>query len=319
MTAPTTFGEPVLYLRKNTCGDVASEVACQGPANQLSAAANAVSVGDDVYVFVDGEFSSSYGMFSLSLNVKLDLGAVCDTTTTWRTCGSGLKCQAGHCAKTQCADGIDNDGDMWIDYPLDPGCTSPDDDSENTDTCRTSPTAATCPQCGNGRDDDGDGFIDYQPPGAMPPGDPGCTDRADPDEGDDCVPAAGQPSVPITDITTSGSADGTTMGTGVFQQMTSGCGSTSGSGPEKVYEYRLAAGKTSLTASTVNAATTFDTVVYIRRGTCTGQEVACNDDFTGLQSTATVMNPTAGVYFIFVDGYSTSAMGNFHLTVTTTP
>jgi parallel beta-helix repeat protein len=30
----------------------------------------------------------------------------------------------------QCSDGIDNDGDGKVDYPEDPGCTSPDDDDE---------------------------------------------------------------------------------------------------------------------------------------------------------------------------------------------
>jgi MYXO-CTERM domain-containing protein len=35
-----------------------------------------------------------------------------------------------HAALPQCEDGIDNDGDGLIDYPADPGCTSPTDDSE---------------------------------------------------------------------------------------------------------------------------------------------------------------------------------------------
>ena len=30
----------------------------------------------------------------------------------------------------QCQDGIDNDGDGYIDYPNDPGCSSPSDDNE---------------------------------------------------------------------------------------------------------------------------------------------------------------------------------------------
>jgi hypothetical protein len=33
-------------------------------------------------------------------------------------------------AVPQCEDGIDNDGDTLIDYPADPGCSSPMDDSE---------------------------------------------------------------------------------------------------------------------------------------------------------------------------------------------
>ena len=32
--------------------------------------------------------------------------------------------------KPQCSDGIDNDGDLLVDYPSDPGCTSSGDNYE---------------------------------------------------------------------------------------------------------------------------------------------------------------------------------------------
>src|SRR5262249_54536441 len=110
-----------------------------------------------------------------------------------------------------------------------------------------------------------------------------------------------------------------TSGTGVFRQMTAGCGSAVQSGPEKVYLYRLATARSLLVASVVDPMTTFDTVVYVRRDTCLGVEVACNDDYVGLQSRAEVPNPTPGNYFIFVDGYSPASFGQFRLTVTTVP
>ncbi len=47
-----------------------------------------------------------------------------------------------------CSDGVDNDGDGFIDYPADPGCRYP-----------TSPTES--PQCQDGIDNDGDGGIDF--------------------------------------------------------------------------------------------------------------------------------------------------------------
>jgi hypothetical protein len=59
----------------------------------------------------------------------------------------------------QCEDGIDNDGDGFIDYPADPACSSEDDDSESPQNFY---------QCNNGIDDDGDTLIDY-------PEDPSCT------------------------------------------------------------------------------------------------------------------------------------------------
>ncbi|MFZ2763879.1 MAG: peptidoglycan-binding domain-containing protein [Minisyncoccia bacterium] len=45
-------------------------------------------------------------------------------------------------APPQCDDGIDNDGDGFIDYPADPGCTSPDDNTESPNPT-VPPTTAT--------------------------------------------------------------------------------------------------------------------------------------------------------------------------------
>src|SRR5690606_15249002 len=53
------------------------------------------------------------------------------------------------------------------DYPVDPGCETPDDDDE-TDDC---PSGPNCPRCANGIDDDNDGAIDY-------PADINCTSAA---------------------------------------------------------------------------------------------------------------------------------------------
>ncbi|MCA9539345.1 MAG: hypothetical protein KC620_10690, partial [Myxococcales bacterium] len=57
-----------------------------------------------------------------------------------------------------CFDGLDNDGDGAIDYPLDPGCSSLDDDDE------IDPDVAAC---ADGLDNDDDGRVDF-------PEDPGC-------------------------------------------------------------------------------------------------------------------------------------------------
>src|SRR3989344_2538889 len=77
--------------------------------------------------------------------------------------GSDFMCRS---RLLQCSDGIDNDGDGFIDYPNDPGCSSADDDDE---------TNVPLPQCSDGIDNDGDGFIDY-------PNDPGCSSADDDDE-----------------------------------------------------------------------------------------------------------------------------------------
>jgi hypothetical protein len=64
-----------------------------------------------------------------------------------------------------CSDGIDNDGDGLIDFPADPGCSSPTDNDE-TDVA----------ECADGIDNDGNGKTDFS--GA----DPGCSSAADPIE-----------------------------------------------------------------------------------------------------------------------------------------
>ena len=68
----------------------------------------------------------------------------------------------------QCDDGIDNDNDGLIDFPVDPGCTDANDDDE----FNAPPPVA---QCDDGIDNDGDGLIDF-------PADPGCVDANDNDE-----------------------------------------------------------------------------------------------------------------------------------------
>lgn len=64
----------------------------------------------------------------------------------------------------ECEDGLDNDGDTFTDFPLDPGCTSGLEDDELGTT-----------ECDDGTDNDGDTFTDY-------PDDSGCDDASDDNE-----------------------------------------------------------------------------------------------------------------------------------------
>jgi hypothetical protein len=77
----------------------------------------------------------------------------------------------------QCSDGVDNDGDGKIDFPADPGCTSPTDDSE-ADTGAGNANnggGGGQPECNDGVDNDGDGKVDF-------PADPGCSSARDDSE-----------------------------------------------------------------------------------------------------------------------------------------
>lgn len=72
-------------------------------------------------------------------------------------------------ARKQCRDGLDNDGDGYIDYPSDPGCSSKNDDSELNSNV----------ECDDGLDNDGDSAVDYNDGGCSSPSDNDETDCGD--------------------------------------------------------------------------------------------------------------------------------------------
>jgi len=112
--------------------------------------------------------------------------------------------------------------------------------------------------------------------------------------------------------------------------LTGGCELTTGSSPERVYQW-IAPRSGVATIQTCSATqTTFDTVLYVRSATCTsGPDLACNDDTVGCGTTADGANPRHGskltptvvagqTYYLVVDGYN-GAQGSFALTVTPPP
>lgn len=74
-----------------------------------------------------------------------------------------------------CEDGVDNDGDTRIDFPSDPGCTSPKDDDEWDEKKKP------IPACRDTRDNDKDGLVDH-------PADCGCNGPHDTSEEGGAIP-----------------------------------------------------------------------------------------------------------------------------------
>src|SRR5438132_8671535 len=115
-----------------------------------------------------------------------------------------------------------------------------------------------------------------------------------------------------------GTFSGATSGTST---LAGSCGS-SGTSPERVFQWTPAASGTA-TIQTCGAGTTYDSVLYLRSPTCTSPEVTngCNDDAcpnaSGLfrASKVTPVVAAGQTYFIVVDGYSGSS-GSFTLSVT---
>ena len=96
---------------------------------------------------------------------------------------------------SQCANGIDDDGDAYVDYPNDPDCSSASDAEDvwnapppvpppgggggappppPPEGGGSPPPPPAVAACADGRDNDGDGFVDL--------GDPGCASASDTDE-----------------------------------------------------------------------------------------------------------------------------------------
>lgn len=253
----------------------------------------------DIYVVVDG-YSSGSGTFTLGVQGRIKNGESCEgalVTAGVLACGPTAACTgtAGMktCVPAQCSDGVDNNGDGTIDYPTDPGCDSPADDSETT-VC----PGASCPVCSDGVDNDTDGHTDY------------ATDLS-------CWAASGtNESFCNAGVETDRSmvvASAVTLGdtTGLHNdQPSQSCQSTS-TGNDVAFSLTLPVPVTTIQIDTIGS--TFDTVLSLRNTTC-ATEIACNDDGSSLQSLITQTSLAAGNYAIIVDGFSAHS-GPFQLNV----
>ncbi|MRG92212.1 hypothetical protein [Polyangium spumosum] len=99
-------------------------------------------------------------------------------------------------------------------------------------------------------------------------------------------------------------------------------GCTTSSGPEHVYVFD-APGPGFLTASLPAAATSFDSVLYARRTSCSNPDgiVLCHDQVPGTLGGELISFPvTAGErIYLFVDGVAPEDRGAYHLTVSFSP
>jgi len=238
------------------------------------------------YYVVDG-YSSSSGTYTINVSGKIENGQPCEgvlATAGAITCNTGYACKGTTGSKTcqpaKCSDGLDGDADGKIDYPNDPGCTGPDDDTE------TDP--ATAPVCANSADDDGDSMTDW-------PADFGCVAASGTSEAF-CTGEMDPPSLITTKTTT-----GTTMGKSNDWAPT--CQTTS-SAPDITYALQLPVPVVTLDVDTIGSG--FDTVLMMRNTQCTTQ-LGCDDDSGGsFRSKITLSNVAPGGYSITVDGYSSN-------------
>lgn len=282
--------DTVLYVR-SVCQDPATELACDddvASGNARSHLTVPLAPGS-YYLVVDGRNVGSAGSYTLTVRLFSGLGEPCTGAVD---CAPGDTCRAIPpstqltCQPPVCSDGRDDDGDGDIDFPADPGCTGPTDDSED-DAC---PSGAGCPVCSNGLDDDGDGLTDY-------PQDSGCLAASGASE-ESCAGET-EPLLLVTAATTSGTTVGAT------NQLTPTCAAMS-TAPERVHTLRVPHPLASLVIDTNTSP--FDTVLSFLTSTCT-TSLACDDDSgdPGTQSRITHANVAAGTYQLAVDGFNASA------------
>ncbi len=281
IATPNSF-DTVIELLDASCG---TPLAC---VDFLPLTRSNVAAGR-YYLSVDGYFDDSLGAFTVSVTGAIANGGRCDgplATAGALTCATGTACDGTVCRGTkQCNDGLNNgDGDTLTDFPADPGCSAPADDSE-ADDC---PSGPNCPVCANGADDDLDSKTDY-------PADPSCGAASGTSES--C--AAAEPLQTIsTKVTSSTTA-------GAQNDLSPTCGSTTNTAADVTFSLELP----QLKSLTIVTDASFDAVTALLDTTCGGAALACED-------TADIVRgaTAAGTYFVVVDGYST-ASGTFDLTV----
>jgi hypothetical protein len=258
---------------------------------------NFTNVAANTYAIVVANYSTSFppGPFTLNISGTIVPGGACNgalAASGALVCPTNYTCNGSTCVGSlQCNNGVDDDGDTFVGYPDDPGCTAIDDATE-ADDC---PSGPTCPDCSNDLDDDGDGATDY-------PADPSCVAASTTSE----LVCDAIESSPITAIAIPAYA-GTTVGAG--NEFTPTCASSTA--PDVAFSFDLPQPVTTLVIDTTGSA--FDTTVTLTTAACTN--LGCDDD-SGGGGTSRLVWPglAAGSYGIVVDGWSTSS-GNYVLNI----
>jgi hypothetical protein len=294
---PGTNFDSVLYVRR-ACTMAASEVACSddmGGTNRRSSLTASLGAGS-YYLVVDSKTAVANAAFTLTASLYAGMGETC---TGAQECAPGQVCRAVAtatamtCEQPVCSDGRDDDGDTKIDFPNDPGCTTPADTTE-TDPC----PGAGCPACADGMDNDNDTRTDY-------PADPSCTSASGESEAD--CPTETDPLGVITAATHTG----TTAGAG--NQFAPSCASTSNA-PDRVHMLYVRAPLATLVLDTNDSA--FDTVLMLKTSTCGTTDVGCIDDggSPSTRSRLALTNVAPGSYAVVVDGdFTGNGAYNLHV------
>ncbi len=294
-----TVADTVLSLLPTTCNE--PSLACDDDGGTSTGASRLAlaNLAASTYILAVDNFNAVKppGAYTVHITGVIAPGGSCNPADTL---GGALTCPATNpctgvtgamrCMASACGDGIDNDGDLKIDFPADPGCSSLDDTDEG-DSCPG--VGPGCPECADGIDNDGDGQTDF-------PADTNCTSPSQASEG--CVTTDGVEAL-VMPVTT-----GTTVGAN--NDLTTTCSATgTNTAPDRTYSLQLPAMR-SLSIVNTNS---FNQIVKLFNSTCGGTPMQCRDE----PETIALNNLAAGLYFYVVDGYSTGT-GAYTVTVSGT-
>ncbi len=293
VTATSMGTGNIVSIRSVMCTDASAELACSPTVTGTTTATVIKALNPGVYyVVVELGVVGGTGGYQLTVQTAPGAGSSCTGPTD---CGPGLVCHPNPngggdmvCEPPYCSDGIDNDGDGKIDYPNDPGCTSPTDDDE-TDDC---PSGPNCPACSNGIDDDNDTFTDW-------PADTSCHSASDASES--CTDSEG-----VTELVAMVTQGDTTTATNDFEPA---CAEETG-GADLTYRIDVPA----LTALTIDVQSdAIFPVAELLNSTCGGTAIECEEDTDIVRAAV-----AAGTYYIVVDDSFGDETGPFTLTVSGT-
>ena len=294
-TAPNNL-DTVVAIKSPSCA--AADLVCDdngagGGASRATLVAPAVG---DYFVIVDDKGVAVPAGYNIQVIGKyLDNGR-CNPVSPF-TCNAGFTCLgaagAETCTGAACNDNVDADGDGFVGFPSDPGCTDTSDNTE-VDTC---PAGPGCPQCSDDIDNDMDGLIDYLL-------DPACTAASTNSE---LAPCTSMDPVIVFQSNVQGA---TTMGKANDIDLSCGV-----DGRDDIYRILVNRPLVSLTVDTFASDT--NTAVALRRGTCNGTaDLNCGvNNFGTNDARATINNVMPGEYFAIVDDLNTATPTLYNLNV----
>ncbi len=216
------------------------------------------------------------GTLASSLTVDLEAGQEVVVVVDAWHRGAGSYVLNVEAVEASCDDGVDDDSDGRVDC-MDSDC---DSDSACIETL-----------CSDGVDDEGDGDTD-------------CMDA-------DCAAdVACCTDFDLGSAVGAAVATGTTSGDSHYDPCSAG-----GSGPEVLYLWTAPADGT-YTFDTCDSG--YDTTLWVNEsdGTCSGRNLACNDDSCGTRSSVSVTVTAGQRLVIGVDGYGPTSSGSYVLDIT---